>query len=68
MAAGYYHLSYNISETMHATKYLTTDIAITSKVLIRISQKRNILPYSFESSEQNERASGKQNKEIDNEN
>ena len=39
-------MSFNISETEHTTKKLTTDIAITLKVLMDKS-KRNILPYSF---------------------
>ena len=35
-----------MSETEHATKKLTTDIAITPKVLMD-KPKRNILPYPF---------------------
>ena len=40
-------LSFNISETRHATKNLTTDITITSKVFID-KPKRNILSYPFD--------------------
>ena len=35
-------LSFSISKTKHAFKNLTTDITITSKILI---QAKNILPY-----------------------
>ena len=39
-------LFFNISETKHVIKKLTTDIIITPKVLIE-SQKENVLPYPF---------------------
>ena len=38
------HLSFNISETDHATKKIAADIAITLKVLM---DKQKILPYPF---------------------
>ena len=47
MADGQRHLSFNISETKYGTIHLATDIAITSKGLVDIGQKRNILPYPF---------------------
>ena len=43
MAYSLCHLSFNISETEHATKKLTTDIAITPKVLIDKPKKKYIV-------------------------
>ena len=40
MADGKCHLSFNILKTKHATKYLTTDITITSKVLMDKPKKK----------------------------
>ena len=46
MAEGQCHLSFNILETRHVTKNLTTDITIALKILIE-KPKRNALPYPF---------------------
>ena len=43
MADGLCHLPFIISETEHATKKLTTDIAITPKVLMDKPKKKYIV-------------------------
>ena len=42
MTDGYCHLSFNIWETKHATKNLTTDITVTLKVLMDKTKKKYI--------------------------
>ena len=47
MADDWCYLSFNISETRHVTKNLTTDITIALKILIKNPKENILLPCPY---------------------